>query len=359
MAGKVLIIGAGDAGQRIARNLALRERVESVTLAGLTQGRGARLAALIDASGAVPTTFVPLDGTNQGDVEDLLRTERPDVIVNSASLLPPLGAMGRRDQVFDALQMAGLGITLSAQLPIIFTVMRAVKEVGTGAPVANLSFPDVTNEILDKAGLAPHIGLGNVTIQWLKVRAELRRRGHGASLVRLIAHHNHVMKVMGCEPPTDPAHWPRIYLGDNGERDDKLAFAGTALTRAVLPSGTSFNELTSASATHVVEALLPEAPPARLSAPAPQGLPGGWPVTIANGAVELDLPPAVTVDEASVFLRQIAHGDGIEKVEDDGTVVFTDAARDAVAKIDPTLAEPLHYADADKRFLQLNALLCR
>ena len=160
MAGKVLIIGAGDAGQRIARNLALRERAESITMVGLTQGRGERLAALIDASGAVPTRFVPLDGTKQGDVEAVLRDQQPDVIVNSASLLPPLGAMGRRDEVFDALQTAGLGITLAAQLPIIFTVMRAVREVGADVPVANLSFPDVTNEILDKAGLAPRIGLG-------------------------------------------------------------------------------------------------------------------------------------------------------------------------------------------------------
>ena len=264
-----------------------------------------------------------------------------------------------RDEVFDALQMAGLGITLCAQLPIIFTVMRAVKEVGTDAPVANLSFPDVTNEILDKAGLAPAIGLGNVTIQWLKVRAELRRRGRGASLVRLIAHHNHVMKVMGCEPPSDPASWPRVYLGDNGERDDTLAFAGMPLTRAVLPSGTSFNELTSASATHVVEALLPDAPPTRLCAPAPRGLPGGWPVSITNGVVDLDLPPGVTVDEASAFLREVARGDGIEQVAHDGTVVFTEAARAAVAPLDPTLAEPLHYADANERFSRLNALLGR
>ena len=81
------------------------------------------------------------------------------------------------------------------------------------------------------------------------------------------------MKVMGCEPPPDPSRWPRIYLGDNGERDDSLAFAGTPLTRPVLPRGASFNELTSAAATHVVEALLPDAPPTRLSAPAPHGCP--------------------------------------------------------------------------------------
>ena len=357
MAGKVLIIGAGDAGQRIARNLALRERAESITMAGLSQGRGARLAALIDASGPVPTKFVPLDATQLGAVEGLLRAEQPDVIVNSAALLPPLGAMGRRDEVFDALSAAGLGITLPAQLPIIFAIMRAVKEVGTDVPVANLAFPDVTNEILGKAGLAPRIGLGNVTIQWLKVRAELRRRGHGVSLVRMIAHHNHVMPVMGCEPPLESSRWPRIYLGDNGERDDALAFVGTPLTRPLLPSGTSFNELTSAAATHVVEALLPDSPVTRLSAPAPLGLPGGWPVTITDGAVALDLPPGVTVDEATGFLREIARGDGIERIEDDGTVVYTDAARDAVAKVDPTLAEPLHYADAAERFARLHVLL--
>ena len=51
MSGKVLIIGAGDAGQRIARNLALRERADRIVLAGLTQGQGARIAGMIDATG--------------------------------------------------------------------------------------------------------------------------------------------------------------------------------------------------------------------------------------------------------------------------------------------------------------------
>ena len=252
MAGKVLVLGAGDAGQRLVRNLALRERVDTRVMAGLTQGRGYRLAALIDASGLVSTRFEPIDATSQRAVEGLLKKERPDVIVNCASLLSPLGAMGRRDDVYQALSQAGLGITLAAQLPILLSLMRAVKEIDIQVPVANLAFPDVTHEILDKSGLAPLIGLGNVTIQWLKVRAELRRRGHGSTLVRLIAHHNHVMKVMGCEVPAERTRWPRIYLGDNGERDDDLAFTGTPLTRSVLPDGTSFNELTSAAATHAL-----------------------------------------------------------------------------------------------------------
>jgi hypothetical protein len=71
-----------------------------------------------------------------------------------------------------------------------------------------------------------------------------------------------------------------------------------------------------------VGALLREEPTAT-HAPAPNGLPGGYPVRISRRGVELDLPPDLGRDEAIAVNERAAAFDGIERVEPDGTIVFT------------------------------------
>jgi hypothetical protein len=65
--------------------------------------------------------------------------------------------------------------------------------------------------------------------------------------------------------------------------------------------------------------------------------------------VALDLPPDVTLPEAVAQNQRAGHQDGIETIEADGTVVFTEAARAAVADLDPRLAEPLRLDDLEAR----------
>jgi hypothetical protein len=164
---RVLIVGAGDAGLKIAAGLAQSGKVAELVLAGMCQGRGPAAAGLIDSSGGAVTRFAELDGTRQADVERLLREVEPDLVVQSASLLSPWLAIGRRDPVAQAFARAGLGLQLPAQLPVLTTVMKAVKALGYTGPVANLSLPDITHPILEALGLAPTIGLGNVSMQLL------------------------------------------------------------------------------------------------------------------------------------------------------------------------------------------------
>jgi hypothetical protein len=155
-------------------------------------------------------------------------------------------------------------------------------------------------------------------------------------LIRLAGHHKQVYGVMTAERPDDPEMRVRVYLGEEGTRADDLAYEGFPL-----PVGAAYNVVTAASAVPVLLALLPGAEALRFSAPAPQGLPGGYPVRIAEGAVALDLPPGVERDEIVAVHRRIGRGDGIEQIAEDGTVSFTDAAKSAMAAIDPALTEPL------------------
>jgi len=216
-------------------------------------------------------------------------------------------------------------------------------------PVANLSLPDITHPVLQTRGLAPTIGLGNVSMQLLRVRAALRARTAETAadlpLIRLVGHHKHVYGVMTAEAPADPEARVRVYLCEEGRRADELAYRGYPLA-----PGIDHNVVTAACALPVLLALLPGAEPLRFSAPAPLGLPGGYPVRIVEGAVALDLPPGADLGEIAASHRRIGRGDGVEEIAADGTVIFTEAARTAVAALDPALAEPLALDEAGARF---------
>ena len=107
----------------------------------------------------------------------------------------------------------------------------------------------------------------------------------------------------------------------------------------------------------MLEALLPDALPLRWSTPAPGGLHGGYPVRIAGGRVELDLPPGVSEEDAIAYNAYAGRGDGIERIDEDGTVHFTEACRRAVADLEPELAAPLVIGDVPTRAALLDSVL--
>lgn len=354
---RVLVIGPGDMGTRIAAGLAATPGVHELVLAGVPAAAGDDAVGMVRSTSDVAARFVDADCTDQSVVEALLADAGSDVIVQCASLMSPWALVDRTDDVARAIAMAGLAVMLPMQLPVVRAVMSAARATGFAGPVANLSFPDVTNVILDRLGVAPTIGLGNVTMQLLRVRGALRAElGPDAELplVRVIGHHNQVYPVMRAEPPADTDDRVRVFLGEDGARADHLAYLGHPYAAGVV-----YNQVTAAACVRVIEALLPGAPATRISAPAPLGLPGGYPIVIDDGAIRLDLPPGQVLDEAAAWQSSIARKDGVDSIAADGTVTFTERARDAVAEVAPWLTEPLHPDDALERAARIRDLIYR
>jgi hypothetical protein len=352
---RVLVIGPGDMGARIMAGLALTPGVRELVLAGVPAAAGQEIVGMVRSTSEVAARFTAVDCREPAAVEGLLTESRPDVIVQCASLMSPWALSGRTDDVARAFASAGLGVTLPMQLPVVRAVMCAVRATGFTGPVANLSYPDVTNGILDRLGLAPTIGLGNVTMQLLRVRGALRAQldpGSELPLVRVIGHHNQVYPVMRAEPPDHPDERVRVFLGEQGERADHLAYLGHPYQ-----AGLVYNEVTAVAGVSVVQALLPGVGPTRISAPAPLGLPGGYPVLIEDGTISLDLPPGQELDEVCVWQSSIGRHDGVESIAADGTAIFTERAHDAVAAVAPWLTEPLHPDEAPERAVRIRELL--
>jgi hypothetical protein len=341
---QVLIIGVGDMGERFAAGLAVSGRVRELVLVDVA-GSGLReKAATLTTCYDVGVRAVETEPRDQYSFERLLRDLKPDLVVQAASLQSPWALVGRSDPVAVALASAGLAVRLPFQLPCLVAAMRAVREQGYEGPVANLSLPDITHPLLARHGLAPTVGLGNVSMLLLRARSAWRQRHPGQTppLLRVVGQHHHVYGVMTAAAPNDAADAPRVYVGDEADRADDLAYGGPPIA-----PGIRYNHVTAAATLPVLEALLPGSEPLRWSTPAPLGLPGGYPVRIESGAVSLDLPDGCDLDEASSFCERIGRADGVERIDDDGTVHFTDAARAALAGVAPDLAEPLPFDDAE------------
>lgn len=356
MSRRVLLIGLGDLGLRLARRLADAPEVADLVLAGRREPEGSAAAGLVAACGTARARFVRLDASRAGAVERVLRRERPDLVVQCASVLSPWYLQGREDAPARALMAAGFGLQLPAHLALVAPVAEAVASVGLPAPLVNCSYPDLAHPVLDARGIAPTVGIGNAGMIRARVVANLRAQGRldrpGTRPVRVLAHHAHVTPVVVAHPPAAPDDAPRVYLGEEGVREDALAFAGPPLA-----SERSLNALPAASGLPLIRALLDPTSTLRTSAPGPHGLPGGYPVRVAAGSIELDLPPGLTEGEAVRYQWRSARGDGVERVESDGTVRFTEESLEAVAPYDADLAAPFAPRDLKARLHRLLAFL--
>ncbi|MDY7091524.1 MAG: hypothetical protein SX243_00985 [Acidobacteriota bacterium] len=350
---RVLLIGLGDLGRRLALGLAAAPEVGELVLAGRREEDGRAFAALAAACGRARVRFVYADAAQEAELEALLRKEQPQLVVQAASGASPWAAPGSDAPAAQALLAAGFAAQLPAHLPLVRHVMRAVRASGLAVPVVNAAFPDFTHSILAAEGLAPTVGIGNAGMIRARVVAELRRRGEEELEPRLkvLAHHAHLTPVVLAQPLPEGCTQPRIYIGEDGQRRDELAFSGPPL-----PSRRELNALPAASGLPILRALL-GGPELRTSAPGPGGLPGGYPVRVSAAGVELDLPAVIDLEEALAYQWESARVDGVERLDADGTVHFTAAARRALEPFAPALTEPLAPGEAEGRLGLLRQLL--
>ena len=326
MGATVLVIGLGDLGTRTFDALARLPEIERLVGAGRNAEHGrarAGQAALVAALAGGPreVAFEPLDLNDVAAAASLLRRLDPDVVVTAASRHTWWRPFA--DERIDALPF---GVWLPLQLVLVRRLMEARREAGIAARAVCLPYPDAVGPALAPLGLAPDLGAGNVAETVPKL-ALLAAREAGVALedvqVRLVMHH-----------AAQRVAFPSL-AGDRGKEPPwaaEVLVRGEALPRGdverlfrapwPLPQGRGTHELSAAATAQAVGALLrDEAAPTH--APAPNGLPGGYPVRLSRRGVELDLPPDIPLEEAIAVNERAAAFDGIERIAGDGTIVFT------------------------------------
>lgn len=362
----LLLVGIGGLGGVILEVAARASFIGRIVCADLDDVRGtaranlARVGAI--AHGNDPRIeFIRLDLNDTAHVADTVARLRPDVILSTASLQTWWLLDLLPEEAARPIRRARFGAWLPVHLALTLKLMRALRQAAYGGPVLTAPFPDVVNVGLARLGLAPTCGIGNVDEIVPKVR-HLAAVRLGAPLesirVFLVAHHAleaFAFSEQGsAERPGDaPPHYLRIER--DGEDVTRTVDAESLLLSPYpLPGGPAWHSLTAATTIRLLHALLSDVPQL-VHAPAPHGLPGGYPVVAGRGSVEVAAIPGLTLADA-ISLNERSHRfDGVERIESDGTVVFPE---ESVAAMQESLGydcDRLAPDDADSRARELMA----
>ena len=90
-------------------------------------------------------------------------------------------------------------------------------------------------------------------------------------------------------------------------------------------------------------------------APSPNGLPGGYPVRISAKGAEVVLPKELTIERAIRINEDGIKFAGIEKIMDDGTVVYPDRTYDVMKELGYNCAQ-LQFDELESRGEELKVL---
>lgn len=344
---KILIFGIGDLGIHIAR-LVMENQYSSVCMLAGQSSASEQWAQLLHLATGGDARAARVNGLDVEAVKKLLANFEPDVIVQCATLLSPFAMKGIGTPAALAILNGGFALQTAAQLPIIRSVMQARQALGLSCPVINCSYPDVTNAMLASEGLAPDAGIGNVAIMALRFQRLIPGAADGG--LRVIGHHSQLGRSLAGEPAAAPMHVPLVYLHDRKLEDTEL------LLKPGLERGPTLNYLAAATVLPILRGFLSKDSVMQTHAPGVVGLQGGYPIQFKGGQIELDLPEAVSREEAISFNSLSAPGDGIERIESDGTLFYTQAAKNEVAPWCPELAEPLKLSGIDKRLALLKTM---
>jgi hypothetical protein len=324
----IMLVGLGELGAAVLELLARQEGLGQIVVCSRRAARGvarcnlARVGAI--AQGYEPSIrFVPLDINNAGAVADTVRKEAPDLIFSAATLQTWWLAELLPEEQAKVLKKARFGVWLPVHLTLTLKLMRALRDARYRGITLTAPFPDVVNCVLGKLGLAPTCGVGNLDEIVPKVRllaAERLGERLDAIDVLLVAHHALQPAAFGEPMEEIPPFYLRIYF-EGQDVSDKVDANALLLAPYPLTPGSPSCLLTAATAVRLICALFSERE-TYLHAPAPHGLPGGYPIIVHGGDVQpadlggLSLAEAIDINERSHRF------DGVERIEDDGTVVF-------------------------------------
>ncbi len=364
----LMLIGLGGLAEVILELLAREESLGRIIVASRNVERGiarcnlARLSAM--AQGYSPKiNFAPLDLNNAEAVAETVRQESPNLILSCATmqtwwlpdmLPPPQSAL---------INSAGFGVWLPVHLTLTLKLMEALRQADYSGLTLTAPFPDVVNCILGKLNLAPTCGIGNIDEIVPKVRLLAAQRLEvplEAVRVFLVAHHAlepaafGTPKVFGEAVGETPPYFLRIEYGGQDVtqtvRADELLFAPYPL-----PSGPPTHFLTAGSTIRLIRALFSDQG-ALLHAPAPNGLPGGYPVIAGKSGVQPAPIEGLSLAEAIAINQQSHRFDGIERIEaDDGAAVFCPDAVEVLRKALGYNCHRLPPAEAEARATELMA----
>lgn len=272
-----------------------------------------------------------VDVLNEEKVTELLIKEKPDIVVNYA--IPFTWDAAKQLPNYDRISRAGLGAFAAVQVIAPKIIAQALAASGIGAKYIVGNLPDITIPIIyglnEHQQLAlPIAGAGNVGLIEAGLKhyiATERQVKIGDLSVFLVAHHVHWVAPREPGYRNDAPFLLKVCYQDN-DITEELGDLRELMNRSIVncyEAGAGFSSTTALLAAKLVLSLLDvEGKIHPLHVPAPNGLPGGYPVTVKNGTINIDLPLEWQHSEAVDLMKQAHQRDGIDKIAEDGSIHF-------------------------------------
>ncbi len=295
------------------------------------------------------------------ETAELLKEHRPKVVCNLASLgswwvtrlLPPE----------EYKKIGPIGPWLPNHLTLAHKLMLAVKKSGVDVKVVNGAYPDATNVVLSKLGLEPVCGGGNMDLGLSRVkRIVARELGVPYRSVQIygVGHHGAYYTARMGGP-----YWVRI-LVDGEDATDR--FPNEKITRLYVDAGYGapgqfksalVDQMRTASSflKHVL-AVYYDTGEVHTCVAGAAGLPGAYPCRLSGEGAEVVLP-GISLDKAVRINEEGGRIDGIEKIKDDGTVVYLEENVEYMREVVGYECEELKPTESEERARELNTLLRR
>ena len=359
--GTLLIVSLGELGTNVLEAVGRSGLFERIVVASrsVKKAAGRINNAMIGCGieGYFPRfELLCLDFNDSASVR-LLRSVAPDVIFCAPTLRPWWKVGGLNGPGTSLAERVPFGGYVSLQLAPVATFRTRLAEAGLTSPWIAASFPDVVNPSLARTGFGPTCGVGNVREPVAKIQAVVGRRLSICPTrinVRLVAQHAFEYAIFQATPSRV---LPPYLLEVTADGEDHTELGHEALREPFpFPYDLHFNRVTASAAVDGLRALV--SPTAtRTHLPGVLGLVGGYPVIVEAGRVHLDLAESWTEADAVRTNETALPGDGIERIEADGTIVFTAGTVEALYALTGTIVECAHpNSAADQARLILAAL---
>jgi len=336
MLNKVLIIGIGDLGGWVLEFLARVKGINEIIAADVDTEKGSKKANLVSI-GAAQMGFYPkityqhIDLNNIEETAKTLQQINPDVICNSTTLQSWWVLHTIKEEIANKIRSgAGLGPWIPVHAVLTYKLMKAVREANVKSIVINGSYPDGTNVILSRVGLAPTIGMGNIEnlIPRIQRAVSIKLNKPMKNIeVFFVGHHFHVIALLTTGSALGAPYYLKILVEGNDIKkvisDDEI-FSSIPKIVAT-PSGAPSHPIVAAGFVRNITAAVLDNDDI-FHAPGPLGLPGGFPVRFESKIPKIVLPDDLSLDDAVNINLKAQKFDGIEKIDDKGTIIITDQA---------------------------------
>lgn len=356
----MVVGGAGRIGSYVVEYLARSRGINRIIVADIDERMGKSVAgnAKIGAAflGFYPKIeFRKIDLLNEEQTAQVIRDVKPKVLIMAAAFFSPWGELQTKALNIIRKRLKKLGLDkvkgfnwrtnpahrTGTEIAVNHKLFKAIKASGVDLRVISIIGPDPTHAVMAKIGLAPNnpevpswlLGAGTIdsTVQGVK-DAVAKRLSVPMHNINVTMVHYHSLRV--CPTGFGVPYYLKIRLGGEDitssfNLDEVVTEAAHNTASLGLVNNAS---LTASSAVKNCLAILNDSG-ILTHAPGVAGIPGGYPVRVDARGAEIVLPSDLTIQD----VERINYGgwrvDGVERLEDDGTILFTEPTLRVIQEI--------------------------